>query len=993
MAKIRTRARAVDMLGRQQIAGIQNAVSELYKNAHDAYATLARVDYFEGQKLLVIRDNGVGMTRKDFEEKWLVLGTESKFGDGVGKQYRPDGMEVRPITGEKGIGRLAIALLGSMVLVLSRARREDGLQDLVMGLVHWGIFELPSLNLDEIEIPVKTIQGKRLPFKDECASLAIAFLECVSSLERSHPELDFAHISRDVQAFRPDPVDLAAVLDQHDNGTLSLAGEGTGTHFIIAPAASILSLEIAAEDRLQDYSFRKALLGFYNQVFLAKPPATITTSFRVWKPEAITGEEYLNPEVFFTPDEVRKVDHYFSGKVDEFGQFSGALRVYEKTYDDLNIAWRESRGSKTECGPFQVEFGYLMGTKSESIVDPEEFDRISPKIQKLGGMYIYRDGVRVQPYGDHSFDWLEVEKRRNLGAGYYFFSYRRMFGAVLLNRDKNGRLIEKAGREGWQQNSAYRQLREIVINLLTHLAAEFFRKGGTHTELFEQHQSELKRKSALLEKREKQVATKKKRFTESLDKFFKFVNSGFFEQELATLRQDTNAAMQGAAQITDQDQAAAALIRAEKNALERVRKLRDDSGCRRPGGMGLSKSLHERWDAYQIERKRLDQDLFTPFEQEIAETLGKVAKQARIYVNQRRRLEERLKAIQEERQQMLKQTVKLTRATADDTRNAVFDVTQRAVQDFDSTYRKIETDLNRLNLDQLDEAAIERQRHQWEEQLLEIEQRHSGSLESARDMLALLAENLKASGGAESAETMAAMDERMMALEDQADEDFEMVQLGLAVAIINHEFGAAIRNVRNNIQELGFLSRGSKSIRPLYDSIRSNFEHLDGHLGLFTPLQRRLHRKATRITGKAIHRYVHDLFSNRLERHSIIVECTDSFMAATVECYPSTIYPVFINLVDNAIYWLKTISGPRKIIFEAEEGAFIVANNGPQIPERDAAGLFERGFTRKPSGRGLGLFIAKKALRKEEMDIILDIPPPGFNVGFRITAANLKLVP
>lgn len=981
------------MLGRQQIAGIQNAVSELYKNAHDAYATLARVDYFEGQKLLVVRDNGVGMTRKDFEDKWLVLGTESKFGEGVGRQYKPEGMEVRPITGEKGIGRLAIALLGRMVLVLSRARREDGLQDLVMGLVHWGIFELPGLNLDEIEIPVKTIRGGILPSEDECATLATALLDCVERLTKNHPELDFSKIHSDVKAFRPDPTDLDAVLMPHDDGRLSLIGEGTGTHFIIAPSATVLDMEIASEERLQDYGFRKSLLGFYNQVFLARPPATITASFRVWKPGAALGEELLDPQLFFTSEEVPKVDHYFSGDVDEFGQFSGTLRVYEKTYEKLNIAWKESVGRRTDCGPFQVEFGYLMGTKSESSVAPDEFDQISAKATKLGGMYIYRDGVRVLPYGDHSFDWLEVEKRRNLGAGYYFFSFRRMFGAVLLSRQRNGNLVEKAGREGWQQNSAYRQLREILINLLTHLAAEFFRKGGTYTEIFEQHQSELKRKSALLEKREKQVTAKKKKFVEALDRFFKAVNSGLVAQEIAKLRQQTNAAMQGAAAIPDQDQAAAALIRAEKLALESVRKLRDDCGIRRPTGVGLSKGLHERWDAYQSEKRRLEQEVFSSFEQEIAETLGKVAKQARIYVNQRRRLEDRLKAIQEERQLMLKQTVQQTRATADDTRNAVFDVTQRAVQDFDSAYRRIETDLGRINLDQLDEAAIERQRHQWEEQLLEIEQRHRGSLEAARDMLALLAENLKASGGAESAETMAAMDERMMALEEQADEDFEMVQLGLAVAIINHEFGAAIRNVRSNIQELGFISRGSKAIRPLYDSIRSNFEHLDGHLGLFTPLQRRLHRKASRITGKAIHGYVLDLFSNRLERHAVEVACTESFMAATVECYPSTIYPVFINLVDNAIYWLKTISGPRKIVFEAEEGAFIVANNGPQIHDRDLAGLFERGFTRKPGGRGLGLFIARKALKKEEMDIVLDTPPPGFNVAFRIMASTLRLVP
>jgi len=45
MAKIRVRARAVDMLGRQQIAGIPTALHEILKNAHDAYADYAEVDY------------------------------------------------------------------------------------------------------------------------------------------------------------------------------------------------------------------------------------------------------------------------------------------------------------------------------------------------------------------------------------------------------------------------------------------------------------------------------------------------------------------------------------------------------------------------------------------------------------------------------------------------------------------------------------------------------------------------------------------------------------------------------------------------------------------------------------------------------------------------------------------------------------------------------------------------------------------------------------
>lgn len=80
MAKIRVRARAVDMLGRQQIAGIPTAIHELFKNAHDTYAEHVEVDFFRVDRLLIIRDDGYGMTRADFEDRWLTLGTESKVG-------------------------------------------------------------------------------------------------------------------------------------------------------------------------------------------------------------------------------------------------------------------------------------------------------------------------------------------------------------------------------------------------------------------------------------------------------------------------------------------------------------------------------------------------------------------------------------------------------------------------------------------------------------------------------------------------------------------------------------------------------------------------------------------------------------------------------------------------------------------------------------------------------------------------------------------------
>ena len=54
------------MLGRQQIAGVPTAISELFKNAHDAYADYAIVDYYRSDRLFILRDDGIGMTEEDF---------------------------------------------------------------------------------------------------------------------------------------------------------------------------------------------------------------------------------------------------------------------------------------------------------------------------------------------------------------------------------------------------------------------------------------------------------------------------------------------------------------------------------------------------------------------------------------------------------------------------------------------------------------------------------------------------------------------------------------------------------------------------------------------------------------------------------------------------------------------------------------------------------------------------------------------------------------
>lgn len=999
MAKIRTRARAVDMLGRQQIATIQNALSELFKNAHDAYAKNVRVDFFEdagpgNEGLVIVRDNGVGMTREDFEDKWLVLGTESKLGGERTKHFRPPGDQERPITGEKGIGRLAIALLGSQVLVLTRARRSDGLYDLVACWLHWGLFEIPGLNLEDIDLPVESYSSGSLPSKKQISTLRDRLLESVKAIGDLHSDIDLNTIIREIKSFDPDPEYLDSFFSERDGPALSLSGSGNGTHFLIGPANPVIRLELQAEDREKDFSFRKLLLGFYDQVFGNRAEAPIATSFMRWTPGSPVGEEYLTEEKFFTTDELlNRSDHYLIGKVDSFGQFSGTLRVYDEQYENLVIPWPGSEGRRTNCGEFEVQFGYLQAEQKSSKLDPETWSYMYEKTRHIGGLYVYRDNIRILPYGDHSFDWLEVEKRRTKGAGFYYFSYRNMFGTVLLSRDENPGLQEKAGREGFQANAPYRDLRAILVNLLINLAADFFRKGGTHTDAFERDQAESRRRSEALEKQQKRSNEKRKRFGLALQTFADRVSNKLPESQIAQLRLQTQNRMQAASKILDQDKAAASLIRAEQDATEALTGLRKEYARKKPAGVALTKALTTDWEAYLSESKRLEDELFVPFEHEISSSLGEIAKQARIYIDQRKRLDERIRNLANERRKQLALASRMANESASETRKTVASITEKARRALDETIRNIQADMARTPIQDLAPDDVEEMRGKWESQLTEIETRHRDGLMAARDMLASLAENLRDSDGEHPAEMMEALEERMMALEDQADQDFEMVQLGLAVAIINHEFGAAIRQVRRSVQDLGQISRRADSLRPIYESIKTSFEHLDGHLNLFTPLQRRLYRKPISITGKSMRNYIKDLFANRFDRHDVKLELTDSFMAASLECYPSTLYPALINIIDNAVYWLSSVKGDRIILLDATAEGLVIANTGPAIEERDLRKLFERGFSRKPGGRGLGLFISARALKAEDMTLAAEPPPNGFGASFHILTQRLKLVP
>lgn len=527
MAQIKTKARALDMLGRQQIAGIPTALSELFKNAHDAYADNVEVDYVRKKNLLILRDDGLGMTREEFEERWLTIGTDSKLidEDSISMPDIDISKGSRPIMGEKGIGRLAIASIGPQVLVITRSCRNEILGNVVAAFINWTLFSLPRLNLEDIHIPIIELSPGEHLRDTHVDQLLSEALGNVNSLKGKISQRKIDDIVTQIKCFDYDPIFWNNALNDQDHSLnlkrdhLSLDSDRGGTHFIITPVDDVLADDVESFNKAlrtdQASRLEKCLLGFTNTMYENSHPP-IMARFR---DHTLYGEciDRISESVFFTPDEFAIADHHFNGVFNEFGQFSGTIRVYgeEKT---VVVSWPDSGNKETFCGTFKLNLAYLQGLQRDSKLSPQIWAELRDKTEKMGGLYIYRDGIRILPYGDSDVDWLGVEKRRSKHASEYFFSYRRMFGAIELTKNNNADLKEKAGREGFIENKAYKQLKAILENFFIQVASDYFNEKGDLSATFIETKARQKHENELLKKREDHKITKRKKFAASLGK-------------------------------------------------------------------------------------------------------------------------------------------------------------------------------------------------------------------------------------------------------------------------------------------------------------------------------------------------------------------------------------------------------------------------------------------------------------------------------------------
>lgn len=123
-----------NILGHDLITSDNIAVLELVKNSYDAHATKVEITF--GEDSIIIADNGKGMSKYDIINKWLFIAYSAKSDGTEDKNYRSKIR--RDFAGAKGIGRLSCDRL-ARYLTINTISEETGIHETLK--VDWAKFE------------------------------------------------------------------------------------------------------------------------------------------------------------------------------------------------------------------------------------------------------------------------------------------------------------------------------------------------------------------------------------------------------------------------------------------------------------------------------------------------------------------------------------------------------------------------------------------------------------------------------------------------------------------------------------------------------------------------------------------------------------------------------------------------------------------------------------------------------------------------------------
>ncbi|MCT3639106.1 hypothetical protein CMU11_06495 [Elizabethkingia anophelis] len=404
------RARLLLQLGDQLIKNESIALTELVKNSYDADANKVSI-YMENvdssdNGVIIIEDDGFGMTPEIVENVWLEPGSDFKSQYIIENKTTPKYKRL-PI-GEKGIGRFGVHKLGNVIELTTKSSNEKE----VYVHIDWSNFNNYKYLSD---VPIKVvIRHQPQFFTDGKTGTNIVISDLRKTWERG--------IAREVKRSINS---LSSPFNKKDS---------FHTEFEILDKPGWFEDLVEWKD-IKEYSL------FYFKIKM--------------KEQQIVSFEYK-----FTP--WNTMSKLFPKEIDLDDKLLETEKILKRgdknNKETINL-------SRNKIGEVEFE-GYIFDLDSFilklGVSDKAGFRKY---LKSNGGIKVFRDGLRVYDYGEPENDWLGLDYRRFQNPT-KAISNNLIIGSISLNRAESTDLVEKTNREGFVENEAYSDFKNAILHCL-----------------------------------------------------------------------------------------------------------------------------------------------------------------------------------------------------------------------------------------------------------------------------------------------------------------------------------------------------------------------------------------------------------------------------------------------------------------------------------------------------------------------------------------------
>ncbi len=400
---------------KEEISGKLNTeAGELWDRATDIIeeadtyeALLNALDEIDDLNSITISDTGSGMSLKELDTVFLVIGTSSRKSEIDAAMA--DGKSHTPFLGEKGIGRLSAMRLGDHLSVRTTKAGDKNYNCID---IDWSNFDNASKMVEDIDVKPRLGRKKDTP-------------------DFSGTDIRIRKLNADWSEKR---VDRLAIDD------FSL---------LVNPVGKITGQRIAVFWNSKRVNIRRL-----EKSFLSHANALVRGNYRIGnKGPELTLRIELNNIGFEHTKEV-------SIETASAEILHGALvgpKAKRRRMNKRDIDY----AALNSVGPFDFELYWFNRSVQRKGKSTGEYQALRNLLDQWMGVRLYRDGFRVYPYGSEDDDWLELD-RAHLRSKGYALNRIQLVGQVEIGRFSNPQLLDQTNREGLRQTPEEAILKETV---------------------------------------------------------------------------------------------------------------------------------------------------------------------------------------------------------------------------------------------------------------------------------------------------------------------------------------------------------------------------------------------------------------------------------------------------------------------------------------------------------------------------------------------------